>query len=194
TSKANIPKLDDTNFLHWSMQMKADLRHKGLLKNLAKLNVKGKKKGQRGPNFPPGKHNPEATHDTKHCWKLHPKLRKDSSLPSASGNRPTTQLVKKWPASQQSSFLKMAGSHKISIRKTTEKGANILIDNHFQLIGSLKNNLLELQSFHGEAIKSLSACYQSSPDPPNWHARLGHPNQKYQTLMVPRSKLIDCSV
>ncbi|KNZ45072.1 hypothetical protein VP01_8510g1, partial [Puccinia sorghi] len=43
---------------------------------------------------PPGKHNPEATHDAKHCWQLHPELRKDSSSPSASGNFPTTQLVK----------------------------------------------------------------------------------------------------
>ncbi|KNZ45073.1 hypothetical protein VP01_8510g2 [Puccinia sorghi] len=84
--------------------------------------------------------------------------------------------------------------HKFSIRKTAYKGANILIDNHFQLIGSLKNNLLELQYFHFEAIKSLSACCQSSPDSPNWHARLGHPNQKYKTLIVPQSKLINCSV
>ncbi|KNZ55782.1 uncharacterized protein VP01_2583g2 [Puccinia sorghi] len=31
-SKANIPKLDETNFLHWSMRMKAHLRHQGLIK------------------------------------------------------------------------------------------------------------------------------------------------------------------
>ncbi|KNZ50718.1 uncharacterized protein VP01_4275g4 [Puccinia sorghi] len=31
-SKANIPKLNNVNFLHWSMRMKAHLRHKGLIK------------------------------------------------------------------------------------------------------------------------------------------------------------------
>ncbi|KNZ45683.1 uncharacterized protein VP01_7912g1, partial [Puccinia sorghi] len=30
--KANIPKLDKKNFLHWSMRMKAHLRHRGLIK------------------------------------------------------------------------------------------------------------------------------------------------------------------
>ncbi|KNZ61142.1 hypothetical protein VP01_1446g1, partial [Puccinia sorghi] len=38
TSKANIPKLDDTNFLHWSMRMKAHLRHKGLI-NMLKRSI-----------------------------------------------------------------------------------------------------------------------------------------------------------
>ncbi|KNZ59190.1 hypothetical protein VP01_1788g1 [Puccinia sorghi] len=37
TSKANIPKLDDTNFLHWSMRMKAHLRHKGLIKYITEV-------------------------------------------------------------------------------------------------------------------------------------------------------------
>ena len=39
TSKANIPKLDDTNFLHWSMWMKAHLRHKGLIKYITEVPV-----------------------------------------------------------------------------------------------------------------------------------------------------------
>ncbi|KNZ58916.1 uncharacterized protein VP01_1834g5 [Puccinia sorghi] len=39
TSKANIPKLDDTNFLHWSMRMKAHLRHKGLIKYIIEVLV-----------------------------------------------------------------------------------------------------------------------------------------------------------
>ena len=30
--KVNIPRLDEKNFLHWSMRMKAHLRHRGLLK------------------------------------------------------------------------------------------------------------------------------------------------------------------
>ncbi|KNZ53352.1 uncharacterized protein VP01_3268g2 [Puccinia sorghi] len=37
TSKANIPKLDDTNFLHWLILMKAHLRHKGLLKYVTEV-------------------------------------------------------------------------------------------------------------------------------------------------------------
>ncbi|KNZ63360.1 uncharacterized protein VP01_11551g1 [Puccinia sorghi] len=36
-SKANIPKLDDSNFLPWSMRMKAHLRHKGLLKYISEV-------------------------------------------------------------------------------------------------------------------------------------------------------------
>lgn len=32
SSTRNIPKLDDKNFAHWSMRIKAHLRHKGLLK------------------------------------------------------------------------------------------------------------------------------------------------------------------
>lgn len=59
---------------------------------------------------------------------------------------------------------------KLSITKTTDRGAVVLIDNHFKLLGSLKNNLLELHSSHFDAIKSNSSCYQSSPDSPNWHA------------------------
>ncbi|KNZ43831.1 uncharacterized protein VP01_9820g1, partial [Puccinia sorghi] len=39
TSKANIPNLDNTNFLHWSMRMKAHLRHKGLIKYITKVPV-----------------------------------------------------------------------------------------------------------------------------------------------------------
>ncbi|KNZ52894.1 hypothetical protein VP01_3407g1 [Puccinia sorghi] len=37
TSKANIPKLDNTKFLHWSMRMKDHLRHKGLIKYITKV-------------------------------------------------------------------------------------------------------------------------------------------------------------
>jgi hypothetical protein len=35
-SKVNIPKLDKKNFLHWSMQIKVHLRHKGLIKYITK--------------------------------------------------------------------------------------------------------------------------------------------------------------
>ncbi|KNZ48080.1 hypothetical protein VP01_5929g1 [Puccinia sorghi] len=80
------------------------------------------------------------------------------------------------------------------INKTVDKGASILIDNYFQLLGSLKNNLLELKSSHFEAMHTHSSCYHSSPDSPNWHARLGHPNPKYQALMVPTSETVDCIV
>lgn len=34
SSNRNIPKLDDKNFAHWSMRIKAHLRHKGLLKHV----------------------------------------------------------------------------------------------------------------------------------------------------------------
>ncbi|KNZ48081.1 hypothetical protein VP01_5929g2 [Puccinia sorghi] len=105
TSKANIPKLDDTNFLHWSMRMKAHLRHKGLIKYITEapaiLNGAAaeawKKKGERGPYCAPGKHNPEATsHDADHCWQRHPELRHLNSNSKPNGlsfSNPTTQLV-----------------------------------------------------------------------------------------------------
>ncbi|KNZ52488.1 uncharacterized protein VP01_3558g1 [Puccinia sorghi] len=38
-SKAKIPKMDDTNSLHWLMQMKAHLRHKGLIKYISEAPV-----------------------------------------------------------------------------------------------------------------------------------------------------------
>ncbi|KNZ44257.1 hypothetical protein VP01_9352g1, partial [Puccinia sorghi] len=75
---------------------------------------------------------------------------------------------------------------------TADKGALVLIDKKFQLLGSLKNNFLELHSSHFEAMNPQSACYQSSPDTINWHVRLGHPSQRYQRLMVPNSEIIDC--
>ncbi|KNZ62772.1 uncharacterized protein VP01_1225g18 [Puccinia sorghi] len=34
----------------------------------------------------------------------------------------------------------------------------------------------------------------SSSDSPNWHAHLGHPNSKYQSVMVPNSRSEDCGV
>ncbi|KNZ46887.1 hypothetical protein VP01_6860g1 [Puccinia sorghi] len=76
-------------------------------------------------------------------------------------------------------------NHELSITKTADMGASVLIDNNFQLLGSLKNNLLALHSSCFEAMNSQSACYQSSPETLNWHAQLGHPNQRYQQLMVP---------
>ncbi|KNZ60467.1 hypothetical protein VP01_154g10 [Puccinia sorghi] len=82
---------------------------------------------------------------------------------------------------------------KLVITKTANKGATIIIDNNFKLLGSMKNNLLELLSSHFEVIKSPSFCYQSSSDSPNWHARLGHPNPKYQSVMVPNSKSKECT-
>ncbi|KNZ54825.1 hypothetical protein VP01_2842g3 [Puccinia sorghi] len=39
SSKTNIPKLDNTNFLHCSMQIKAHLCHKGLIKYITKAPV-----------------------------------------------------------------------------------------------------------------------------------------------------------
>ncbi|KNZ50862.1 uncharacterized protein VP01_4201g2, partial [Puccinia sorghi] len=85
-------------------------------------------------------------------------------------------------------------NHKLSIRRTADKGASVLTDNCFQLRGTLKHNLLELHSSQFEVIKSNAACYQSCPNTPNWHSRLGHPNQKYQSLMVPNSEIFDCSM
>ncbi|KNZ46535.1 uncharacterized protein VP01_7196g1 [Puccinia sorghi] len=37
--KPNIPKLDETNFLHWLMRIKAHLCHKGLTKYILKAPV-----------------------------------------------------------------------------------------------------------------------------------------------------------
>ncbi|KNZ50191.1 hypothetical protein VP01_4552g1 [Puccinia sorghi] len=84
--------------------------------------------------------------------------------------------------------------HKLSITKTAEKGASVLIDKDFQLLGSLKNNLLELHSSYFEAMNPQSACYHSIPETINWHGQIGHPNQRYQQLMVLNSEIINCSV
>ncbi|KNZ51046.1 uncharacterized protein VP01_4111g1 [Puccinia sorghi] len=83
---------------------------------------------------------------------------------------------------------------KLLIIKTTNKGATIVIDNKYKLLGSMKNNLLELHSAHFELINSSSSCYQLSSNSPNWHACLGHPNPKYQSVMMPNSKYKECAV
>jgi hypothetical protein len=38
-SKVKIPKLDEKNFLHWSMHIKSNLRHKGLMEYITKALV-----------------------------------------------------------------------------------------------------------------------------------------------------------
>ncbi|KNZ59041.1 uncharacterized protein VP01_1810g2 [Puccinia sorghi] len=68
--------------------------------------------------------------------------------------------------------------NEIVITKTVDKGAYILIDKNFKLLGSLKNNLLELHASQFEVMNSHSSCYRPSPDNPNWHARLGHPKKQ----------------
>ncbi|KNZ55546.1 uncharacterized protein VP01_2653g5 [Puccinia sorghi] len=75
-----------------------------------------------------------------------------------------------------------------SIVKTGEADAVITIDNNYKLLGNLKNNLLEIHSSQFEVMNSFSSCYMSSPNSPNWHSRLGHPNPKYQEKMIPDSK------
>ncbi|KNZ53456.1 uncharacterized protein VP01_3233g1 [Puccinia sorghi] len=47
----------------------------------------------------------------------------------------------------------------ILITKTANKGAVVLIDKNYQLLGSLKNNLLEIHSSQFEVIKPHSTCY-----------------------------------
>lgn len=76
------------------------------------------------------------------------------------------------------------------ITKTADKGASIVIDKKFKLLGSLKNYLLEFHSSQFEVIN----CYQSRPDNPNWRAGLGHPNHQYQVLMVLSSQPLKCSI
>ncbi|KNZ53543.1 hypothetical protein VP01_320g7 [Puccinia sorghi] len=55
---------------------------------------KEKRKGQRGPYCAPRKHNPEASHEAEHCWRLHPELRPSNASKPAATSNPTTQLVK----------------------------------------------------------------------------------------------------
>ncbi|KNZ49328.1 hypothetical protein VP01_5081g1, partial [Puccinia sorghi] len=45
-----------------------------------------------------------------------------------------------------------------------------------------------------EAINPFSSYYMSSGEMPNWHARLGHPNPKYQEIMLPKSDIGNCSI
>ncbi|KNZ54794.1 hypothetical protein VP01_2854g6 [Puccinia sorghi] len=266
-SKANIPKLEKTNFLHCPSVMLTKLQEIVHLKESQKSkstgvskisektsedqtdsaaalkheSKKGKKKGKHGPYCEPGKHNPEATsHDSDHCWKLHPEQRLNSGSKSFSNgtHHPTTQLdeannghgselslllteaaskpiglnsgathhlitcLEIFQPISKSNIKIVTGGHsnflnptavgvatlanpleKLVIIKTADRGATIIIDNTVKLLGSTKNNLLELHSSHFELIKPSSSFYQSSPDSPKWHARLGHPNPKYQSVM-----------
>ncbi|KNZ47596.1 uncharacterized protein VP01_6296g1, partial [Puccinia sorghi] len=79
----------------------------------------------------------------------------------------------------------------ILITKKMKKGATIIIDNNLRLLGSFKNNLLELHSSHFEVIKPYSLPSQDSP---NWNTRLGHLNPKYQEVLVPNSVVGNCSI
>ncbi|KAI7951517.1 hypothetical protein MJO28_007201 [Puccinia striiformis f. sp. tritici] len=70
----------------------------------------------------------------------------------------------------------------------------VMIDGHFKLSGSSKNNLLELSASHFEEINLASSCLFSSPVHPDWHVRLGHPNPQYQKILVPDSSLSECDI
>lgn len=84
--------------------------------------------------------------------------------------------------------------NEIVITKTEKKGASILIDKNFQLLGSKKNNLLELHSTQFKLMNSHSTCYRSSPDNPYWDAHLGHPNHQYEAMIVSKSKPVQCRI
>ncbi|KNZ52307.1 hypothetical protein VP01_3620g1, partial [Puccinia sorghi] len=167
----------------------------------------------------PGKNNQEASHDTNHCWQLHPELRMANSgskpMTSSSSNLPTTHLVEvskpivldsgathhlinnpdwfhptaessiKISTGEHSNFLHRHWNrhpsqssrratlnntllvltlnqslvsipwlfkHDLSIQKTSDKGVSVMIYNKFQLLGSLKNNFLEIHSSHFQSL------------------------------------------
>ncbi|KAI7957570.1 hypothetical protein MJO28_004665, partial [Puccinia striiformis f. sp. tritici] len=70
----------------------------------------------------------------------------------------------------------------------------ITINGNFKIHGTVKNNLLELPTSCYDEINFTSACYSTSAASPNWHARLGHPNPRYQKLLVPQSETEECEV
>ncbi|PLW27599.1 hypothetical protein PCASD_21002 [Puccinia coronata f. sp. avenae] len=69
------------------------------------------------------------------------------------------------------------------------------IDDCSNLLGTMKNNLLELlPSTKFEVINPTSSCYLAGPNRPDWHLRLGHPNPKYQKELVPDSITSECDI
>ncbi|KNZ58632.1 hypothetical protein VP01_1891g1 [Puccinia sorghi] len=145
------------------------------------------KKGQHGPYCAPGKHNPNPNPNAKNCVQSNSIIQ----YQYFKGRSYKTLLV---PTLHQSLiFIPQLFKHELSISKTMDKGASVLIDIFFQLIGYLKNKCSEIKSSQFEVIKSNSACYPLCPNTPNWHLHLGHPNHKYPNLMVPNSELVDCS-
>ncbi|KNZ50343.1 hypothetical protein VP01_447g1, partial [Puccinia sorghi] len=168
----------------------------------------GKKKGCLGPYCTPGKHNTEETsHDANHSAN-NPTVLNSGATHHLINNpdvfNPIAESNIKISTGGHSNFLNATAvgtatlinhcGKKFVLENTLlqELSISFLIDHHFQLLDSLKNNFLELQSSQFEVIKSNSACYQLCPNTPNWHLRLGHPNQKYQSLMVPNSEIVDC--
>ncbi|PLW26249.1 hypothetical protein PCANC_26631 [Puccinia coronata f. sp. avenae] len=83
---------------------------------------------------------------------------------------------------------------KFCIEKLHNHEVTIDIDNKFQLLGTMKNNLLELLSSSFDAIKSNSSCYQASPENPNWHERLGHLNHQYLKQLIPEAVEHECDI
>ncbi|POW21890.1 hypothetical protein PSHT_01837 [Puccinia striiformis] len=80
------------------------------------------------------------------------------------------------------------------ISKTGGDRVLVSIDGEFELEGTVKNNLLELPSSSFDEIYPNSTCYLSSPVSPDWHVRLGHPNPKYQEILVPKSTVGECEI
>ncbi|PLW34183.1 hypothetical protein PCASD_13302 [Puccinia coronata f. sp. avenae] len=80
------------------------------------------------------------------------------------------------------------------IKKFKNDEVEIEVDGGYQLLGSVKNNLLELHSSHFDEMNLDSACYQSSPESPNWHVRLGHPNPKYLKHLKLEDQAIECPI
>ncbi|KNZ51781.1 uncharacterized protein VP01_3813g1 [Puccinia sorghi] len=86
-------------------------------------------------------------------------------------------------------------SESILIKKRDLSNVIITVDSHYQLSGSLVNNLVELTTAHFEEIEpTVSTCYMNKIHTEKWHARLGHPSKKYQLMTVPQSQLSECQV
>ncbi|PLW49320.1 hypothetical protein PCASD_02649 [Puccinia coronata f. sp. avenae] len=80
------------------------------------------------------------------------------------------------------------------VKKLDNNEVEIEVDGGYKLLGSVKNNLLEIHSSHFDAIQPDSSCYQSSPVAPNWHVRLGHPNHKYLKHLKLEERSEECSI
>ncbi|KNZ54811.1 hypothetical protein VP01_2847g2 [Puccinia sorghi] len=99
--------------------------------------------------------------------------------------RPTAETNLKIATGGHSNFLNATAAGTATL--INHRGDRLVLENALHKQNGGKRS----EDFQLLVINSHSTCYHSSPDNPNWHAWLGHPNQQFQSLMVPMSEIPD---